>query len=71
MFIDTEKFRLAMLNSPMPQRELIKRAGVSSTVWRRAKAGKPVLPYIACRIARGLGVDPAELVRDEEPQKGA
>jgi len=70
MLVNIEKFKLALLNSPEPEKKLIKRAGVSSTVWRNAKNGKSIFPYSACRIAMALGIEPVEFALHEPDDQG-
>ena len=67
MRISKSKLALAMLNAGIISiKELAKVSGVSiNTISRINKGGSVKLPTLG-RIARALGVDPAELIQEGE-----
>lgn len=63
MKIDNYKLDLLLAKRCMNLRDL--RAGTSPQTLTRIRRGEEVLPATLGRIAKALGVDPAELLKEE------
>ena len=67
MQLDAEKIIEARLDQGLSQQHLATRGDLSATSVKRAESGLPVQPATARRIARGLGVQVADLRPDTDP----
>lgn len=65
MKADRKKLELAMARACMESRDLPAVAGLPRPTVQNAIVGKGVRPATLGRIARALGVDPAELIQEE------
>lgn len=65
MLIDRKKMELAMARACMSSAELPSAAGLPRPTVQNAIVGKSVRPATLGRIAKALGVDPAELLKEE------
>lgn len=65
MKADREKLTLAMARACMDSRELAAAAQLPRPTLNNAIAGKGVRPSTLGRIAKALGVDPAEIIEME------
>lgn len=65
MFVDRKKLELAMARACMNSADLPTAAGLPRPTVQNAIVGKSVRPGTLGRIAKALGVDPAELLREE------
>lgn len=65
MKADRKKLELAMARACMNSADLPAAAGLHRPTVQNAIAGKSVRPATLGRIAKALGVDPAELLREE------
>lgn len=65
MLVDRKKLELAMARACMNSADLPAAAGLPRPTVQNAIVGKSVRPSTLGRIARALGVDPMELLRDE------
>ena len=64
MEVDVQKLKSLREESVLSQRELARKAGLThTTVWRLENGYKEARPGTIRKVARALGVDPAELVR--------
>jgi len=64
MRIDTVKLDLCLARAELTDRRL--REYVSSNTMQRARRGEELKPPTVGKIARALGVDPAEIVKEVE-----
>lgn len=62
LYLDVEKISIAQARTGKTLAEL----GISENTMYRANKGKPVRPTTLHKIANALGVDPAELVKDDD-----
>lgn len=65
MKVDRKKLKLAMARACMNSADLPKAAGLPRATVNNAIIGKGVRPGTLGRIARALGVDPADLIAEE------
>lgn len=65
MLIDRKKLELAMARACMNSADLPAAAGLPRPTVQNAIVGKSVRPATLGKIARALGCDPAELLREE------
>lgn len=65
MLVDQKKLELAMARACMNSADLPAAAGLPRPTVQNAIVGKSVRPGTLGRIAKALGVDPAELLREE------
>ena len=65
MLVDRKKLELAMARACMNSAYLPAAAGLPRPTVQNAIVGKSVRPGTLGRIARALGVDPGELLREE------
>ena len=65
MKVDRKKLELAKARACMDTADLAAAAGLPRPTVQNAIVGKSVRPGTLGRIARALGVDPAELLREE------
>lgn len=65
MKVDRKKLELAMARACMESRDLPAAAGLPRPTVQNAIVGKGVRPSTLGRIARALGVDPEEIVKEE------
>lgn len=65
MKVDRKKLEMAMARACMNSADLPAAAGLPRATVNNAIVGKGVRPGTLGRIARALGVDPAELLREE------
>lgn len=65
MKVDRKKLELAMARACMASAELPPAAGLPRPTVQNAIVGKSVRPATIGRIARALGVDPAEIIKQE------
>lgn len=65
MKADRKKLELAMARACMNSADLPAAAGLPRATVQNAIVGKSVRPGTLGKIARALGVDPAELLREE------
>lgn len=63
--VDRKKMELAMARACMESRDLPAAAGLPRPTVQNAIVGKGVRPATVGRIAKALGVDPAELIAEE------
>ena len=63
--IDRKKMELAMARACMESRDLPAVAGLPRPTVQNAIVGKSVRPATLGKIAKALGVDPAELLAEE------
>ena len=63
MKIDNHKLNLILAKRCMNLRDL--RAGTSPQTLTRIRRGEDVLPATLGRIAKALGVDPADIIKEE------
>jgi hypothetical protein len=66
MKVDRQKVELCMARRGLGVRDL----GVSTTAARNAMLGKNATPKLVGRMAAALGVDPVEIVKQEEREDG-
>ena len=66
MKVDREKLRLAMARACMDVEDLLAAAGMPRATYNNAIQGKGLRPATLGRIAKALGVDPAEILEREE-----
>ncbi len=66
MKADKEKLLLAMARACMDSKELAEVAQLPRPTLNNAIVGKGVRPSTIGRIAKALGVDPAEIIEKEE-----
>jgi len=67
MEVNVQRLRELRRQKVLSMRELEERSGVSyNTVWRLETGKTGAQPRTIRRIADALGVDPAELVKEEE-----
>lgn len=64
MKIDNKKLDLLLAQRCMNLRDL--RQGTSPQTLTRIRRGEEVLPATVGRIAKALGIDPADLIAEEE-----
>ena len=64
MRVDRKKLELAMARACMNSADLPAAAGLPRPTVQNAVVGKSVRPATLGRIARALGVDPAELIQE-------
>ena len=65
MKVDRKKLELAMARACMNSADLPAAAGLPRPTVQNAIVGKGVRPGTLGRIAKALGVDPAEIIREE------
>jgi len=65
MKINVNRFELALARACKTARQL-RNDGVAQQTIQRMYLGKNMLPSTVGRIARALGVDPAELIEEEK-----
>lgn len=65
MLVDRKKLELAMARACMSSADLPVAAGIPRPTVQNAVVGKSVRPATLGRIAKALGVDPAELLKEE------
>lgn len=65
MLVDRKKLELAMARACMNSADLPAAAGLPRPTVQNAIVGKSVRPGTLGRIARALGVDPEDLLREE------
>ena len=65
MLVDRKRLELAMARACMNSADLPAAAGLPRPTVNNAIVGKSVRPSTLGRIAKALGVDPAELFREE------
>lgn len=65
MLVDRKKLELAMARACMNSADLPAATGLPRPTVQNAIVGKSVRPGTLGRIAKALGVDPAELLREE------
>ena len=65
MKADRKKLELAMARACMESADLPAAAGLPRPTVQNAIVGKSVRPVTLGRIAKALGVDPAELLKEE------
>ena len=65
MKVDRKKLELAMARACMNSADLPAAAGLPRPTVQNAIVGKGIRPGTLGRIARALGVDPAELLKEE------
>ena len=65
MLVDRKKLELAMARACMNSADLPAAAGLPRPTVQNAITGKSVRPATLGHIAKALGVDPAELLREE------
>lgn len=65
MKADRKKIELAMARACMNTADLSAAAGIPGSTVRSAISGKGIRPRTLGRIARALGVDPAEIIKEE------
>lgn len=66
MRVDRQKLELAMARACMESRDLPTAAGLPRPTVQNAIVGKSVRPATLGRIAKALGVDPADLIQEGE-----
>lgn len=66
MKADKKRIELAMARACMNTAGLSAAAGISGSTARSVISGKGARPRTLGRIARALGVDPAEIIMEEE-----
>lgn len=66
MKVNRNKLELAMARACMESRDLPAAAGLPRPTVQNAVVGKSVRPATLGRIAKALGVDPAELIQEGE-----
>ena len=64
MKVDRKNLELAMARACMESRDLPAAAGLPRPTVQNAVVGKSVRPATLGRIAKALGVDPAELIQE-------
>ena len=64
MVIDKQKMDLAMARATKPLKAVRKEVGISGPGLSRIRAGQKTTPVTAGKIARALGVDVTELLKD-------
>lgn len=65
MKVDRQKLYLAMARACMDSADLPKASGLPRATVQNAIVGKNVRPSTLGKIAKALGVDPAELIEKE------
>lgn len=65
MKIDKVKLELAMARACLNPQDLAKSSGLPAPTVNGAIRGRGIRPATLGRIAKALGVDPAELLREE------
>ena len=65
MKADRKKIELAMARVCMNTADLSAAAGITGSTVRSVISGKGARPRTLGRIARALGVDPAEIIKEE------
>lgn len=66
MKVNRQKLELAMARACMTSAELPKAAELPRATVQNAVVGKGVRPATVGKIARALGVDPAEIIKTED-----
>ena len=66
MIVNRKKLELAMARACMNSADLPKAAGLPRPTVQNAIVGKSVRPATAGKIAKALGVDPAEIIEMED-----
>lgn len=66
MKADTSKLRLAMARACMNPQDLAKAAEMPPQTVNGVLRGRSIRPATLGRIAKALGVDPSEILKDEE-----
>lgn len=66
MKADTDKLRLAMARACMNPQDLAKAAEMPPQTVNGVLRGRSVRPATLGRIAKALGADPSELLKEEE-----
>lgn len=66
MVVNRKKLELAMARACMESRDLPVATGLPRPTVQNAIVGKSVRPATLGRIAKALGVDPAELIQEGE-----
>jgi transcriptional regulator with XRE-family HTH domain len=70
MQLDPQKIITARLDRGLSQQHVAGLGDLSATSVKRAESGLPVQPATARRLARGLGVQIADLRPDGDPVRG-
>lgn len=65
MKVDRQKLDMAMARACMNNADLATAVGLSRSAVHGALQGKNIRPATLGRIAKALGVDPAEIIKDE------
>lgn len=65
MLIDSKKLDLAMARKCIDKATLAEKAGVTYQSVKRSTVRKETRPETVGKIAKALGVDPFEIVKDE------
>lgn len=65
MKINKARLNLAMLRACMNPKEISNKAGISYPAFQRARNHAEVKPATIGRIAKALGIDPAEIIEKE------
>lgn len=65
MTVDKSKLTLAMARACMNSADLAKAAEMSLQTVNRVLIGRSVRPATLGRVARALGVDPADIIKEE------
>ena len=66
MKVNRKKLEMAMARACMNSADLPAAAGIPRGTVQNAIVGKGVRPATLGRIAKALGVDPAEIIQEEE-----
>ena len=66
MRVDRKKLEIAMARACMNSADLPKAAGMPRATVQNAIVGKGVRPATLGKIAKALGVDPADIIETEE-----
>ena len=66
MKADTNKLRLAMARACMNPQDLAKAAQMPAQTVNGVLRGRSIRPATLGRIAKALGVDPAEIIKEED-----
>ena len=64
--VSKKKLECAIARALIDPQELAQKAGLSYPVVRRAKSGASVKLSSVGKIARALGVDPADIIEEED-----
>ena len=65
MKIDVKKLEMAMAHACMNVSNIANKAGIARQTIVYAKRGQKILPSTVGKIAKAIGVDPAEIIVEE------